>query len=770
VGEVKTGYAGRSVPRVDALDKVTGSALYGVDIELPGMFHGATLRSPYAHAKVAHVDISEAIKAPGVKAVVTGRDFPFTFGGSIKDQPFLAIDRVRYVGEPVAAVAAETEAAAQDAVERIRVTYEELPAVFDPREAAEEGAPLLHPHLDEYPRYGPYDVVPGTNICTVRSYTYGDVEKGFFDADEVFEDEFRVQSLAHSPMETHGAVARYAPVSGEFTIWSSNDRPHRVVRELANALGVPINRIRFIVPYVGGSFGGKSTLVAEAIAVALARFTRGRPVKVTFSGEEELTASQSRVAAWMKLKTGVTKEGILTARKAEIFWDNGAYASYAPGVAIRGALTVFGPYRIPNIELDSRLVYTNRMIGGAYRGYGTTQVTWACESQMDMIAHELGLDPLELRLRNGYVQGDRYINGQVLRDVGLKETLEKSSHEIGWGSGKKRVSSSRFRGKGIATTIKGTVTPTESFCIIRLNNDASVTLLLSSAETGGGQKTVLAQIAADTIGVPIESISVQDPDTFITPYDHAVASSRTTFHMGNAIRRASQEVREKILEVAGTLLGLDPSRLSLFQGKVFEEGVGERMALDALMSKWLGGKGSEILAQGYYTPAGSPLLAAYAGREGMSSIFWMYGTHAAEVEVDIETGVVKVLRIAAAHDLGRAINPMTCEQQIEGAVVMGLSNTLFEEFVMVGGRVVNDTLSDYKLATTRDLPEIIPIIVETHHTEGPFGAKGLGEPAAAATAPAIANAIYDAVGIRVKELPITPEKLLAALKAKGVAG
>jgi CO/xanthine dehydrogenase Mo-binding subunit len=766
---MKNGHVGRSVPRLDALDKVTGSALYGFDIELPGMFYGATLRSPCSHAKIIHVDISEAIKAPGVRAVITGKDFPFTFGGSIKDQPFLAIDKVRYIGEPVAAVAAETEAEAQDAVERIRVTYEDLPAVFDPREAAGEDAPLLHPDLGEYTRFGPYDVVPGTNICTIRRYKHGNVEKGFSDADEVFEDEFSAHSVSHSTIETHCAAARYEPVSGEFTIWSSNDRPHRAIRELANAVGIPINHIRLIVPYVGGSFGGKSTLVAEAIAIALARFTKGRPVKATFSREEELTATQSRVAAWMKIKTGVTKSGVLTARKAEIFWDNGAYASYAPGVALRGGLTVFGPYRIPNLELDSRLVYTNKMIAGAYRGYGTTQVTWACESQMDMIAHKLGLDPLEFRLRNGYVENDRYINGQVLRDVGLKETLEKTSREIGWGSGRKRISASRFRGKGIATTIKGTVTPTESFCIIRLNNDASITLLMSSAEIGGGQKTVLAQIAADTIGVPIESISVQNPDTFVTPYDHAVASSRTTYHMGNAVRSASQQLREKILQVAATLLGLDCNRLSLAEGKVFEEGKGERMHLDALMSKRFGGKGGEIMAEGYYTSAGSPLLAAYSGLEGMSSIFWMYGTHAAEVEVDVETGVVKVLKIAAAHDLGRAINPMTCEQQIEGAVVMGLSNTLFEEYIMAGGRVLNDTLSDYKLATARDLPEIVPIIVETLHAEGPFGAKGLGEPAAAATAPAIANAIYEAVGVRIKDLPITPEKLLAALKRKKVA-
>jgi CO/xanthine dehydrogenase Mo-binding subunit len=768
MSEIKTYYVGARIPRVDAKDKVTGHAIYGFDVDLPGMLYGATLRSPLPHARIIEIETSEAMKAPGVRAVVVGRDFPFSFGTAIKDQPFLAVDRVRYVGEPVVAIAAETEGAAMDALQKIQVRYEELPAVFDPREAIKEGSPLVHPDLERYPNSG-HPVVPGTNICVFRTYKLGDVEKGFAEADEIFEDEFSAHAVSHAAIEPHVAVAQYLPTTNHYTIWSSTDRPYVLTRELADALEIPSNHIRYIVPYVGGAFGGKNTLIAEAIAVALARFTKGRPVKVIFSREEELTATQIRVGSFMKLKTGFKKDGTLTARKADIVWDSGAYVSNSNGVAIRGAYTIFGPYRIPNIELVSRLVYTNKEVSGSYRGYGTTQVTWACESQMDMIAHQLGIDPLELRLKNAYVEGDRYINGQVLHGVGLKETIEKANEEIGWEKVEPPSSPVKRRGKGMAVILKGTLTPTHSCCFIKVNQDAKATVICTTPETGGGQRTVLSQIAADAIGVPLDSVSVTCPDTSITPFNDAVGSSRTTFHMGNAVFIAGQQVRRKILDLAGKALNTDPHRLSLLEGKIHEEGVGERITLNALLKQAFG-QAMDLLGEAYYNPAESPLLAADPGLKGwdgrMSSIFWMFATHAAEVEVDTETGVVKIIKVVAAHDVGHAINPVTCEQQIEGSVIMGLSNTLFEEFKMENGRILNDSLSDYKLATFLDMPQIVPIIVEAQHKEGPFGAKGVGEPAAGATAPAIANAIFDAVGIRIKDLPITAEKVWLALKEK----
>lgn len=760
-----TRYVGRSVPRVDGLEKVTGQAVYCVDVELPGMLHGAVLRSPYAHARIVNIDTAEAKQSAGVRVVVTGRDMPYNFGEQIRDQPFLAVDRVRFVGEPVVAVAAESEAEAQEALKKVRVEYEEIPSVFDPREALLEGAPILHPGLGDYPRSAIYEVVPGTNVCMIRRYSLGDVEAGFREADEVFEDEFYSHAVAHTPMETHAAVAQYSPLKDGLTVWSSTDSPHRRAKELSIDLDIPLNRVRFISTYSGGGFGGKGSLVAEVIAVALAMFSKGRPVKVVYSREEELTASQTRHAAFLRLKTGMKGDGTFTARQADIIWDKGAYVSKGNEVAYRGVLTIVGPYRIPNVELLSRQVYTNKEYGGAYRGFGTTQVTWACESQMDIIAHKLGIDPLEIRLKNAYMDGDRYINGQLMETVGLKETFLQASREIGWGLAGPQSDGSRFRGKGIAAVFKPTATPTDSFAFIRMNNDGSATLFSGAAEIGAGQKTVLAQIAAETIGIPMSSLSVPNADTAVTPYDAGTTSSRITFHMGNAVLLAAQEVRREILKVAAEALKTEPDRLTLSQGIITGDGAEEPLTLKALLSRKYP-RGCTIIGKGHYTPAGSQLLAAMPGRERLSSIFWLFATHAAEVEVDIETGVVKVLKIAAAHDVGRAINPLLCEGQIEGSVVMGISNALLEEFKMEKGRILNDSLADYKVATIMDLPEIATFMIESHHTEGPFGAKGVGEPAAAPTAPAIANAIFAAVGVRIKDLPITPEKVLAALKQK----
>ena len=764
---MRTHYVGRSVPRLDGIEKVTGSAVYCVDMKVPGMLFGALLRSPLAHGRIVRIDVSKVREIPGVRAVITGKDFPFTFGGMIQDQPFLAIDRVRFVGEPVVAVAAESELAAQEAAGKVRVDYEEWPAVFDPREALEKGSPILHPHLAEYPRPSNTKIVPGTNICTLRTFSVGDVERGFAEADEIFEDTFYMNAVAHTPMETHAAVAQYFPWKEEYLIWSSTDGPHRRVKELAAGLGLPFHKVRVISTYSGGGFGGKGSMIAEVIAVALARFVHGRPVKIVYSREEELTASQTRHAAYLTLKTGMKKDGTFTARKADIILDKGAYASKGPDVVNRGVLVVLGPYRIPHIELRARLVYTNKEYGGAYRGYGTNQAVWACEAQMDIIAEKLGIDPLDLRLKNCYVEGNLHINGQMLRGVGLKDSLQRACQEIGWGQPKPSPTGTKFRGKGIACLIKGTATPSESFCLMEMNGDGSMKLLTSAVEIGAGQKTVLAQIAADAVGITLDSISVPHSDTHHMPFDFGTTSSRVTYHMGNAVRLAGEKLRKRILQFAGEILEEDLSRLDLREGKICEKGGDERelITLQALIAKMYP-RGGTLVEEGHYSPIHSPLLSARPGLESMSSIFWAFAAHAAEVEVDIETGTITVLKIAAAHDLGKAIHPQLCEQQIEGSAIMGLSNALWEEFKLEKGRILNDSLADYKIATTLDLPEIVPILIETEHPEAPYGAKGVGEAAAAPTAPAIANAIFDAVGVRLNTLPFTSEKVLSAIREK----
>jgi len=756
-----TAYVGSRVPRVDSVDKVTGGAVYAVDLAMPGMLHGAVLRSPYPHAKIVSIDLSRARSAPGVKAVVTGKDFPLLFGSAIKDQPFLAIDRVRYVGEPVVAVAAESEVEAQEALDLIWVDYEELPAVVDMTAALDPDAPLVHPDLHTYKRGG-HEIVPHTNINTLYRYSRGDIDAGFAAADLVVEGEYSAHALSHVALEVHTAIAEYDMGSGGYTLWVSTDRPFFLRNELAEGLGLPSTQVRLVVAQVGGSFGGKGVPIAEAIAVVLARHSGGRPVRVEFTREECLIASQLRVPAIMKLKTGVNRDGLMIARSAEVLWDSGAYTAYTVGVAIRGSQTIVGPYRIPNLQILSRQVYTNKAITGSYRGYGTTQVTWACETQMDEIAAQLNLDPVDVRLKNGYSEGDAYLNGQIMYSVGLTETIERTAAEIGWGSVEREPAPHLRRGKGIATMIKPTMTPSSSNVTINMEQDGRVLVICAAPEIGAGQDTVLAQMAADAIGIPLSDVSVPATDTALTPYNGPVASSRTTYHMGNAIVSAGAEIRDEILGLAADEFGIDAEELVLRDGSVYEVEGKLLITLKDLLAKFAG-EGLSLTVGSRFSSASSPLLKADPGEEWMSSIFWMFCTQAAEIEVDIETGVIRVVKVAAAADVGKAINPMLVEQQIEGGVVMGLSNGILESFSIRDGRIENGSLADYKVATIQDLPQIVPIIVESVHEEAPYGAKGVGEPAAAATPPAIANALYDAIGVRIRDLPVTPEKVLAAL-------
>lgn len=756
-----TAYVGTRVPRVDSVDKVTGGAVYAVDIAMPGMLHGAVLRSPHPHARIVSIDRSRARSAPGVKAVVTGSDFPLLFGSAIKDQPFLAIDRVRYVGEPVVAVAAGSEVEAQEALDLISVEYEELPAVVDMTAALDPDAPLVHPDLHTYKRGG-HEIVPHTNINTLYRYSRGDVDAGFAAADLVIEGEYSAHALSHVALEVHTAIAEYDAGSGGYTLWVSTDRPFLLRNELAEGLGLRSTQVRLIVAQVGGSFGGKGVPIAEAIAVVLARNSGGRPVRVEFTREECLIASQLRVPAIMKLKTGVTRDGLMIARSAEVLWDSGAYTAYTVGVAIRGSQTIVGPYRVPNLRILSRQVYTNKAITGSYRGYGTTQVTWACETQMDEIAAQLNLDPVDIRLKNGYVEGDSYLNGQIMYSVGLTETIVRTAAEIGWGSVEREPAPHLRRGKGIATMIKPTMTPSSSNVTINMEQDGHVLVICAAPEIGAGQDTVLAQMAADAIGIPLSDVSIPATDTALTPYNGPVASSRTTYHMGNAIVSAGAKIRDEILRLAADVFGIDAEELVLRDGSVYEVDGKFKIALKDLLAKFAG-EGLSLTVGSRFSSAPSPMLKADPGEEWMSSIFWMLCTQAAEIEVDIETGVIRVIKVAAAADVGKAINPMLVEQQIEGGVVMGLSNGILESFSIRDGRIENGSLADYKVATIQDLPEIVPIIVESVHEEAPYGAKGVGEPAAAATPPAIANALYDAIGVRIRDLPVTPEKVLAAL-------
>jgi carbon-monoxide dehydrogenase large subunit len=763
-------YVGKSVERVDALEKVTGAAVFTADIKLPNMLHAKILRSPYPHARIVNVDTEKARGLTGVKVILTGKDVPFTYGATLKDQPFLATDKVRYAYEPVAAVAAIDEEIAEEAIELIKVDYEELPLIVDPEEAMKEGTPLIHEELHTYPHRAIANPIPGTNICSFTKLVQGDVDKGFKESDYLFENRFTSQMVHHCAIEPHCAIA-VMDINGKLTVWTPNDSPYRVRNDLATALGIPMTKIRVIIPYLGGGFGGKGGLTAEPLCVALAMKAEGRPVRLVFTREEVFTSTMVRHPCIIEMKAGVKKDGKLVARKVRLVWDTGAYAEKGPSISRAASLASTGPYNIPNIQIEGYCVYTNKVVAGAFRGYGVPQVTWAFESQMDIIAEKLGMDPLELRLKNAVEEGDRSPKGDVLHSVGLKECLRKACDAISWGK-RDRV---KYSGKGVASMHKwqGVF---QSTAIVRINEDGTVSLLTSTVEIGQGARTILSQILAEELSIAPEHITMPLPDTDTTPYDGSTTGSRSTFNMGNAVRFAAKDAKEQLLALAEKILEVNRENLELEDGNIFVRGNKEKKVSFSRIMEIFGEQRGMILGRGSYS-YGRPDIYDKAKvksteqtdeqrQQIMHPMPFMYGAQAAEVEVDVETGSVHIIEIAAAHDVGFAINPMTCEQQIEGALGMGVGTTFFECYQYKDGIPLNPDFLSYKIPTSLDMPSMIPILVECNHKDGPFGAKGLGEPGLAATAAALSNAIYDAVGVRIYDLPITPDKILKELQRK----
>lgn len=762
MGKQEYKFVGKRIPKLDDWERATGALTYGVELELPDMLYGKVIRSEYPHAELLYIDTHRALKVPGVKAVVTGKDVPFFHGRAIKDEPFLAVDKVRYVGEPIAAVAAAAAEAAQEAVDLIQVDYRELPAVFDPIEAMQEGAPLVHEAIDGYKIPPKYHPVPGTNICHQFKLRRGDIDRGFAMADYIFEDTFTAQRMHPCALEPHMAIA-LVESSGRVVIWTNTQAPHRFRTELADALGLPLNQVRVIITEVGGGFGGKLHPRVEPLAIALALQVEGKPVKVALSREEVFLGTVVRHPATVKMKTGVLKKGKLVAREVTVVYDTGAYAICGPIVAQNGGVTAAGPYRIPNLKVNSFTVYTNNPVSGAVRGLGTPQVAWAYESQMDIIADALGMDPLELRLKHCYQEGDVSATGEILHSVGLRKTLLKAAGAVGYRE--HQSPNLQGRGKGLACMLKLTNTPTSSSAILMINEDGTFSLLTSAVEMGQGTETVLAQIVAEEMGVPPNQVTVAKPDTDWTPFHAATSGSRTTFQLGRAVQIAVSDVKQQLFQMMVDLMDTIPERLEVRDGGVYLKKTSHGLLFAEIMKRYYG-TSATILGRGFFTPPGAVPLEPETGQSTKPSAFWMYATQAAEVEVDQETGQVKVLKLVAAHDVGKAINLLGCEQQIEGAMVQGLGFALHEELVVADGKPLNSSFAGYLIPTSQDLPPLVPIIVEEPHCDGPYGAKGLGEPALTATAPAIANAIYDAVGVRIRDLPITAEKIWRALQER----
>ncbi|MEK6602544.1 MAG: xanthine dehydrogenase family protein molybdopterin-binding subunit, partial [Candidatus Binatota bacterium] len=760
---------GQPVTRVDVNEKVTGEAVYGYDLVLQDMLYGKVLFSPKPHARIKHINTEKAKKHPGVVAVITGKDAPWTHGESLKDKPFLAHDKVRYIGEPVAAVAAIDEDTAQDAVRLIEVEYEYLPAYFSPEEACKPGAVAIHENFAAYRKME--FIVPGSmpNVCEHFKLRTGDVEEGFRQADLVLEERYYVPIIQHAAMEPHSAHAQVDPESGRVTIWVANDAPFRALHEISEALGLPKEKIRFINPLQGGGFGSKGGLKVEPIAVALAYHTKGRPVRVKFNREETFISTLTRHEAVVYVKSGVKKDGALVARQMTLYWGAGAYAEKSPTVCIRGSLPAPGPYRIPHVKVDGYAVYTNKPVAGSFRGYGIPQGAWACEQHMDELAKRLGFDPLELRLKNVFVDGDLAYWGEKLHSVGLTETLIKASEAIEWGKDenpKSKIQNPNLKsGKGLACISKPTRTPTTSAAGVLVNSKGEITVLAGTVEIGQGCSTILSQVAAEELKVPVEKIRMAALDTDVIPFDASTTSSRSTYHMGNAVRRASIDAREKLAEMARPMLEAKEEELAFSDGKVYlKDHPQMALPIGEVVRRKLGSEGI-LRGDGTYTYEIGKDLDLETGHSDHASAFYMYATQAAEVTVDEESGRVRILRMSAAHDVGKAINPLNCVAQIEGGLAMGIGSALHEEMVIDNqGKVRNPSFLDYHLVTSLDVPKMIPIIVECPEPEGPYGAKGLGEPGLAPTPAAIGNAVADAIGIRIYDLPLTPERVYWAIQ------
>jgi xanthine dehydrogenase molybdenum-binding subunit len=755
----KESLIGRRVPKIDAPERVTGRAVYIHDLALPRMLHAAILRTDRVHAKIVSIDTGAAERLPGVKAVITAKDIenvPFGFG---KDNTPLKGDRVRCIRDEIAAVAADTEEIARDACRLIRVTYEDLPPILTPAEALRDGAPLIHEEK-------------GTNTPFTWDYAQGDVETGERESDVVVEETYRLPFMTHCCLGTSGIAASF-DARGDLTLWSVTQVPFLYARDMAAIVGLPPERVRVIQVTIGGGFGSKLDIYPyEPVAVHLARRT-GRPVKLVFDRTEEFVSSPTRQPTEIRIRAGAKRDGTFTFRDVDFVHDNGGYTSWGATTPFVMMQSFSSLYRVPHVRMRGRVVYTNNPYSGSMRGYGNLQATFAVESAVDLLAAKLGLDPLEIRLRNAQEAGETTGQGLVFRTCGLRECLTTAAGRSGWKEKRGTTETGRphvRRGIGMASMLHvgggakiyrsdgcGTILTIDDFC--------RVTLLTGSSEIGQGSETVLAMIAAEELGLPLAAVTVVNNDTRITPWDVGVHASRTTFIAGNSVRLAAAKAREKLLGAASARLKVPAAELDIRRSTVVRASDGEALEdLGKIIRGLHFAKRSEVVVtEHYYEP---PSVMQDREFKGDVSASYAFGTQVAEVEVDLGTGVVRVLRMTAVHDIGRVLNRMGAEGQVEGGLVMGLGYALSEELKVEGGRVLNPGFRDYKLQTAPEVPPFDVTFVETMDPEGPYGAKGIGEAPAICTAAAVANAVRHATGGRFTALPLTPERVYTELHSR----
>ncbi len=763
-----TGTIGANFPRLEARDKIAGEARYLDDLTRPGMLYAAVAQSPYAHARILSIDTTQAAKLPGVKAIVTGADMKFPrVGGVLKDETMLASGKVRYVGEPVAAVAARDYATAQLAAQLIEVEYEPLPAVLTIDDAAKPDATLLHEDFASYVHT--MDGGSRDNLVWESELTEGSPDSIWSQCDVVLEDTYETQAQQHGYMETNGVLAEIDP-SGKLTLVASCQSAHHVQIRAAEELGIPMSKVRVIVPRVGGGFGGKHASNIHSIAAWLARAS-GKPVKLALSRTLDMEIQRSRHPARIRVKTGARKDGTLLARDITIELDGGAYADESANVLAFCMLMARGPYRIAHVRIRGRAYYTNKLRAGSFRGFGNPQATFASESQIDELARRLSIDPIEMRLKNAVEAGDRWIGGHTLPTCQLTNCLVAVRDAQKNAASLPAPSPGKKRGIGFSalTHISGLMGTSAS---VHLRTDGSVAVNTGCVDIGQGSDTVMAQLAAGVLNIPIERVTYAAQDTDVSPYNWKTAGSRSTYMTGRSVVAATQVVRDAILDHASELMECDVKDLELGEGGVVKLlGVpGKQVTFKEVALRSLFKAGGPIIGFNGFVFDGErfdPKRSLIRNLAFDNLGVYTFGAQCVEVEVDEVTGKVEVLRAWSAQDAGRAINPMAVEGQIQGAFVQGLGYALYEEMVWDDdGRLANPSLADYKVPGLYDVPRtIVPMIFEDPDPTGPFGAKGVGEIAMAGVAPAIGNAIADAVGVRLRKLPMTPERVSDALDA-----
>ncbi len=773
---------GTGAPRIDGLDKVTGAAEYVDDIDFgPALLHASVVESPHAHARIVRIDTTRAEAEPGVVKVVTGADFPFTFGLYMQDRHVFAMDRVRFVGEQVAAVIARNARIAKRAASLVEVEYEVLDPILDPLGAISEGTELIHPDLGSYPRVPWFLPQAGTNISHWRKTRRGDLEAGFAEADVILEDTYTVPRYAHCAIEPHVVVGRLDQ-AGRLTLWTASQSPYTqraVFAEALAPLGFSHQDIRVITPYVGGGFGGKAGVSMEIIGAALATAVKGRPVKVRWTREQEFYNTYQRQGVVANLKVGARRDGTITALEHTLYWDAGAYVEYGANVVNAAGLSATGPYRVPAVKIDSLCIYTNLPPGGPYRGFGYSEFHFGLESHMTRLAQRLGIDPVEFRRINAIAEGDTLAYGEPMNPSGLREAIDRTAAAIDWGTPAASDDPNVEIGKGLCLFWKAPAMPpnASSASFLKFNEDGSINITVSGMELGQGYLTVMAQVASEVLSVPTAKIRVETPDTDRNPYEWQTVASHVTWSCGNAVAAAAKEARDKIYQVVHDAHGYEEDSLYLEDEKVkcdtdpdFELPLAD-FVIDGIEMSDGTYRGGPIVGSGKFMPEFTSARSdPETSQGGHPNVHYTVGAAGVVVEVDRETGKIRVRKAALAADVGRAINPTLIEGQITGGLLQGLATVLYEDMRFdEQGRLLNPTFTDYKIPTSKDVPdEIVPIIIEVPQPDGPFGARGVGEHTMIAAAPVIADAVADAVGVRLTDMPITAERVaLAILEANG---